>query len=229
MAEDDLVTQILTAPFIWILLMLVAIYFIAGVFYSNKVKPEQRPFYGKEVRDKMTRKQINNRSKTWGSATNYKITKGLDKIGKIKSLETIYIAGKDKNDDLKEFYSLRFVPKGFVAWLKSWIGMYEHLVIDPKVVTIRQGEKILDINPKAHIIESSGVWILATNKEIDFINDLNLEVENENILGYTTDYLRRLSEQNPGQSIFTERMATAALLEEESKKARVSRWVGGKS
>ncbi len=225
--------------------MMIAGFFIIRLLLNNKQRPEAQPFWGKKVREKMTKEVLDNRSKTWGKESKYELVNGLNKVGKIKTFELISqnaferkreaygTQGKTKmvtkpSEDLIQFYSIAFVPKGFMAMIKGWLGKYEHFICDPKVITISHKDKAINISPAAFIVEDSGVWIVGTNKESKFINDLNLMAEINNIKGFTTDYLRRLSEQAPTQSMVTQRMATQAQLEEEAKQNRVSSWVGGK-
>jgi hypothetical protein len=226
--KPDVIYAIMNNPLVWLLLCLVVIFFIISRWTGKDKKPEQSPFYGVKVREDVTRKRLNRRSNVLGSQTNYALIRGFNKIGKTIKYEQIYLSPKG-SDDIKEYFNLEFRKFGFWAWLMYAIRhKCEHLILDPKIVKISHKDRQIIINPVAHIIEDSGIWTLQTRKETGYIDDLNLKYDLENTKGFTSDFLRRLSNEHPGQAIFTERLSHGAELEEKSKQSRISRWVGGK-
>ena len=210
--KPDVIYSIMNNPLVWILLCLIVVFFIVGRWANKDKKPESSPFYGVKVRRDVTKERLNRRSEVLGSYTDYALIRGFNKIGKTIKYENIFMSPKGSND-IKEFFSIEFRKFGFMAWLMYHLRhKSEHLIIDPKVIKIDHKNRCMILNPVAHIIEDSGVWTLATRKETGYIDDLNIKQDHENNLGMSSDFLRRLSNEHPGQAIFTERLSHGAEL-----------------
>ena len=223
-SNPDLITIIFQQPWIYLLIMTAIIGYVIIRLRQDKKKPEQEAFYGVKVRANMTKKQLKDRVNVWGEKVNYKLYKGFLKVGKVLKIEPIYRINPHTELD---YYNVSFRNFGIIAWIKSLIGIREHILLDPKVIKISEKEKIFRINPKAFIIEDSGVWALSTTKETELIDELNIKKDVENIKGFTSDFLRRLSNEQPTQAMITERLTLASDLEEKRRKNRISSWVKG--
>jgi len=225
--KPDVIYAVMNNPFVWLLFCLIVVFFIISRWKGKDRQPEMEPFYGVKVRGDVTRKRLNRRSDVLGSQSNYALVRGFNKIGKLIKYENIFLSPKGSTD-IQEFFSLEFRKFGFMAWLMYLLKhKSEHLIIDPRVIKIDHKNKQMILNPVAHIIEDSGIWTLATRKETGYVDDLNIKHDYENQLGFSSDFLRRLSNEHPGQAIFTERLSHGAELEEKSKQSRISRWVKG--
>ena len=240
--QPDLLSQLINSPFLWFVIALIIIYFIIRLFMSKKKRPEEQPFYGVKVREEMTQKQVKRRGNVWGRENKYTLRRGLDSIGKIRHIETIQRLGltNPKNDNpeykghkkkgnLEEwhdtYHTIAFRKWGLMAWIKAnLLGKYEHIICDPQTIII--GNKDIVLDPKAFMIDDSGVWVVSRDRELKFIDDLNVKKDVENIKGFTSDFLRRLSTQAPSQAMITEKMTHEADLEEKKRKNRLASYTG---
>ena len=241
--EPDLIYSLLNNPLVWLLLILIVIFLIVRQFLKNKKRPEEQPFYGVKVRKEMTQEQIRNRTKVWGVKSGLHLRRGIDRIGKIIKIETFYRILTDKEireiakksphkeklsqEELELYHIIAFRKYGFIAWLKALFNRYENLAVSPH--TISYSDKYISLDPKAFLIDDSGVWVLSSDKEMKFIDDLNVKKDIENIKGFNADFLRRLSVQSPTQAMITEKMTHESDLEEKKRKSRLSSYTGGKS
>ena len=222
--QPDLIAQIFTQPYIWIAICLGMVVILIIKLKGRTARPEQRPFWGIEVRDNMTQKQMRLRSNILGINFSYVLYKGMHKMGKTVNLEPIY---RKVNGIEQEFYHIGFREFGIVAWIKYWLlGKYEHIVLDPVVMSFDKTRRRIYINPKAYIIHDSGVWTLSTFKDTGWVDELNLKADIENVKGFTSDFLRRLSNEAPLQAMATEKMQHQSELDEKAKASRVKRWEG---
>lgn len=221
---EDLIAEIMTGPWIYLVMITIVMYLGLTKYLDTKPRPEQQAFWGKRVRDDMTNKIISKRNSVWAATTNYKLIRGFNTIGKIGKMELI-TRKNDKTKKDEEFYIMSLKQAGFFGWLKSLLGKFEYFVADPKVLTINHKDKHIIVNPYAFVVEDSGVWTLSTNKESGLIDDLNVKVDLENIKGFSSDFLRRLSNEHPAQALYTERQQHGAELEEKARLGKVGRWI----
>lgn len=236
-APPGLVEQVITAPWIYLLLISIVCYFI--LTRGNKQRPEQKPFYGAEVRADVTNKKLLEHVEAWGEKpSKFNLWRGMNKVGVIHRLDPIYkhpnaTEIKDLKvapDALLETYVVAFRKAGLWNYLKAMLfKKYAKLLIDPKGISIDRKNKQIIIDPKVHLIMDSGVWTIATNKELKIVDDLNLKLDHENVKGFVSDFPRRLSNLDPGQSIKTEQISHIYAEEEKAKKARIGHWAGKQS
>jgi len=240
MAQEDLISIMISQPYLWIILALVVVYFIVSKVREGKTRPEEEPFYGVKVREEMTKEQVTKRADTWGTKSKLHLRRGFDRIGKILRTEIIYKYEKDnpkvyKNgkkrayepveNRMEHYHLITFRHYGFVAWVMAQLGRKKHLLLSPEVITV--DNDIMIIDPKAFLINDSGIWIYSNKRNISIVDDLNLKKDLENYKGFMSDMPRRLSNIHPSQAIYTERQELDANLQEQSKKNRISRWVSG--
>lgn len=233
-AGKDIFANLLNSPFFWLAISLLIILLIIMRFHKDKKRPEQRPFFGVEVREDMTNKQINKHIKVWGDKSKYHLRRGFTKVGKLLRLDPIYKFPNDEEaktlkidkETLIETYVLSFRNYGFMAWLKALMGKHEIILVDPKAIKVDDKRQTVILDPKVHVINDSGVWSTATNKELKIVDDLNLKKDHENIKGYVSDMPRRLSNIDVNQAIRTEGISHVYAEEEKAKKSRISSWVG---
>ena len=241
-AQQDIFSQIINNPLFWIFLILIVVFFIVRTMYKNRKRPEEQPFYGVKVREEQTDKMIKRRSKIWGRKSKLHLRRGLDKIGKVLSIETFYrilteeeikkIKGKKKHkekrskEDMELYHNIAFRNYGLIAMIKALLlNRYEHLIVSPFAISF--SDRYINIDPKAFLIDDSGVWILSDDKELKFIDDLNTHRDILNIKGFSSDFLRRLSTQSPLQAIALEKMTHESDLKEKERQARVKQWSSG--
>lgn len=281
--EPSFADKLMTNPFLWIVIIIVLIIIVViKLKPKQKSDPATKPFWGVEVREKMTDKVVKKRLNVFGEKIKFKFYKGYGNvIGIAVRKEAIYkrkTKGKYiplNDDEIKEkiksksrkgiseeqlhrdymeikeaieggnqyiirqygkkqfteeeisYWFLAIRSPGFVGWL-MWLLMKkcEKMLIDPEALTIDESKKRMFLDPNAWIHDHSGVWTLGTKKENTLIDELNLQKDIENVKGYTADYLRRLSHENPGQSIFNERLSHEAELKEKAKQGRMTSVIG---
>jgi hypothetical protein len=237
MPELGMADAIISNPLFWICIILVILYFIIAKLREEKKRPEQRPFWGVEVRDEQTKKQLGKHIDVWGEKIGYNFYRGLVKIGVVMRFDPIYKypnpdevkdLGVDK-EQIIETFAISFRKPGFVAWLNAvLLKKHENILLDPKAFVLDRNKKHLILDPKAYIIDDSSVWSLATKKELKIVDDLNLKKDHENVRGFVSDFPRRLSNLDPNQAIGTEKTSHIYAEEEKAKKNRVSQWAGNK-
>lgn len=121
---------------------------------------------------------------------------------------------------------------GFIAYLKYlFLKRYEVMLFDKNVVTFRPLGKNkkkyhMIIDPKAYVVEDSGIWTLSTKKEAGLIDELNMKAWFEETVGMSMDYLRRLSNEHPSQSMYNEKLTHESELKEREKAGRIGRAFG---
>ena len=280
-AKPDIITTVLSQP--WIYLVIVVA--IIGIIYlksrGQKLRPEEKPFFGVQVRKDMTTKVIANHLKIWGKKSKLTLFSGYgQKIGKVVKIAPVFkkkkvghyvpltkdeikelLKAKAKKKDLSdgeaeflqgvkdyvvdddgsnkrfekkvwtdEEFSYSFIAfRGFglMAWLKwLFLNRHETILIDPQAYTIDEIKRALVLDPRANMIDHSGVWTLGSKKDNVMIDELNLQKDIENIKGFTADFLRRLSHEAPGQAISNERLSHESELREKERASRAGRFVG---
>lgn len=222
MAESDLIAMIVSAPYIWIVMVAGIIGFVILKIYNNPKRPETRPFWGEETRKKKTNEQVSQRAKTLGVKVNFDIYRGMYRLGKAVKMDEI----PKQNPHPIIVYNIAFRNFGFMSWLMSLFGRYKYLMINRKAIIIDQVKKRATIDPNSYLLNDSGIWTLSSETELKIIDELNIKKDVENVKGFTSDFLRRLSNESPNQAIYTERQTHEADLEERKRKSRISSWVG---
>ena len=228
--KQDTFTAILSAPWFWgvmgILIVCVTLIMLKG----KKTKPEEDPFYGIKLRKKVTTNEIQKRNDIFGIKVKWKAYKGFLYMGKCFKIEPITRILADKKGNKKEidYYSLSIMGSGIWAWIKAnLLHQYQHILLDPATCKIDTKKGTININPKAFFVDDSGVWTMATNKEMEFIDELNVKKDVENVKGFTTSFVQKISNLNPSVASENERSTHVSDLEEKQKKNRISRFVGG--
>jgi len=236
----DIVVELLNSSLFMGLLMLVVLFFILRLFMNRKKDdPSKQPWWGRKVRAKETQAQLEKRSDFLGVTAKLVLYRGWDKLGKVKSVETVYrnrkVAEKQRDGSLTykpsgeiiELYHVKFYRLGKLNYIKAYFGFgFKYMVCDPQVVTVRPKQKTFEIHPQAHIINDSGIWTVAKRDALEFIDDMMLKSELENMKGFVADFPRRLSNLSPDQAKATEFKSHEADLEEKKRKSRVSSWSG---
>lgn len=223
--QKDLITQLITAPWIWLVLITAIIGFVIIKLQSGKKKPEEQPFYGYKVRKEVTTVKLKTRNKIWGYRVNWILYKGFLRAGKVIKVEPIIKILKNNSE--MEIWNVSFRGFGFWNWIKAvLLGRYETLVMDPCAGKIDNKKKTLTIHPKAFLWEDSGVWTMGTEQEKSLVADLNTQLDLSNLAGFGQDYLRRISSQHPEVSKTANILSHEADLEEKKRKNRVSGWAG---
>lgn len=280
-AKPDIITTVLTQPWIYLVIVVAIIGIIYYKTRGKKDRPEEKPFFGVQVRKDMTTKVIANHLKVWGKKSKLTLFSGYgQKIGKVVKVAPVFkkkkvghyvsltkeeikeiLKAKAKKKDLtdsemefmegvkevivdddgtarkfekkvwtdEEFsYSfIAFRSFGIIAYLKwLFLNRHETILIDPLAYTIDEVKKMLVLDPRANMIDHSGVWTLGSKKDNVMIDELNLQKDIENIKGFTADFLRRLSHEAPGQAISNERLSHESELREKERASRAGRYIG---
>ena len=117
--EPDLVTQIATAPWVWIVIMLIVVLLIVKQFQKGKGRPEEKPWWGMIVKRNMTEKVSKDAFNVWGRKANLVLYKGYgNKIGKAMKIIEIVNKRKDSkwiplsDDEMKTYYKQKLFKKG---------------------------------------------------------------------------------------------------------------------
>lgn len=229
--------QIVNNPLFWIAIILVIVFFIVAKLREEKKRPEQEKDWGIKVRAERTQNALGKHIDIWGENIGYKFYRGMVKVGVIMRFDPIYKypnaeETKDLNVDkekLIETFAVSFRKNGLMAWINAvFFKKYEKILLDPKVFSMDLPRKIIILDPKAYVIDDSGVWSLATKKELKIVDDLNIKKQHEEELGRLADFTRVLSNLDINQAIKTEGVKQVYAEEEKAKKARVSNWAGTK-
>lgn len=133
----------------------------------------------------------------------------------------------------------RYRHYGIWARIMSWFGFgYNYMCITPDAYRayrpakeamnntnplgkmIKPAQLRFIIDPQVHLLNDSDVWTLADEKAINANLEYIMKAHHENIHGYETDFLRRLSVHASTQAINLEKMSHEARLKEEERKAR---------
>lgn len=224
-AQPDIISAILSNPIVWLCILAAIVGFIVLKLMDKRGKPEQKPFYGLEVREGMTVKTMKKRLVTWGTKKKYTLHKGFNRAG--KTIRVDIIPQIIDGDVESEYLEVSFRKFGFWAWVMAFFGRYEILMIDPQVVTVDDKKKQLFINPRAHIIQDSGIWTLKNKKEIKLIDDYNVHLDLQNTKGFVTDFPRRLMSLDPRHSGIADVREIDAELKEKERQNKTKSWAGG--
>jgi len=219
---EDLIGQILNNWMFWVAVWLVIGFFVIRYLKEHQGKPEQRPFYGMEVREDMTKKQIKKRLQTFGIREKKKMKQGLHVIGNLIVWERIVRTDKKGNPEPQQdvLYLLGFVGTGLVEKLKGFLGLYKTMITKPEFLEARNTEII--IHPNAYFRMDSGVWNLTKKDTADFIEEVNTFADMQNLKGFVSDQPRRIANLDVRHSLAMDRLETEAGIEEEAKKKKLS-------
>lgn len=220
MPEPDLIQQIINIPYFWLVIILICVFFIIRELNRGKTRPEQKPFWGVEVREKMINKQMKKRSTTFSIPTKYNLFWGYAKIGNVKSSEQIL-----SNPD--SVMLIHYVGNGLWNSLKSAFGFgLKHILCEPDVLHKEVNNKNLVIDHHAFFTEIAGVWCQSKKSVITFVEQILGEKDWENHKGYVSDFPRRLSNLDPRQAMMTERQELDNELELKKDRSKLDRIMG---
>lgn len=229
-SNPDVLGTVLAQPWIYLVVVMAIVGYVVVKLKGKDKKPEQQFMWGRKVMKHLTKETMTNRNKIWGMKTKYTIYKGMQRIGKVLKVQhDIRVSEKDKVAYENEYLNISFREFGFWSWFKAvFLQRYEHLLCDPSVIKLDQKQKHIMINPKAFIVENSGVWVVATKKEMGLIEEFWKQDVLEETLGQTADFTRRLANQSASVAAVTEKMITEEALKEQSRQAKIKDWAGGK-
>lgn len=238
--QQDLITSIFGAPWIYLLGITIVVLIIISKFRSKEKRPETQAWWGRLVRRDLVKEELKHRMGALAFKCDYVIYRGMGKLGKAHKYEVVtkkvkrYSSpyGKKKWNDKPsvediEIISIQFRNFGIWNWLKSLFGRYEYIMVTPDSAEIVKEKKQIVIDPKVHIIADSTIWTISRFGVMDFIDELNVKADLENTKGFVSDFPRRLSNLDPNQAIRTEGISHIYAEEEKAKKNRVSSWVSG--
>jgi len=223
----DLISDLLVgsnAWMVWLTIMTAIIGFVLIKMWEKKKQPEEKPFWGVEVRQAVLGDTMKERTSTWGKVINASFYQGFQKIGKILSIKSTI----KTNPHPVEILEIKFVRSSFTAQLKAYImGKFNYMIIHDTDIKKDDESKTIKLNQDINLIKSGGIWIKATKDIYKHLEDLAVSTELDNVKGFTSDFLRRLSTQRPEQAMFTDRIETQATLIEQAKKNRITGWGKG--
>ncbi len=222
MPEEDLVVQLINHPITWVLIFGVLLFVIIREINRGKMAPETKPYWGAKVRKEITQNKVKDTVNTFGIKQKLLLKRGIDKIGIINKVIHITRHGNPKS---KSIMIIQYRPFGITSWLKSVIGRWEHMNVQPDIVTTNKRELIID--PNYYIYSDSGIWTLSKKANRDYIEEINFEQDYENVKGFVSDFPRRLSTLRPDQAMFTDRQELDHNLEMAKERSKISRWVKG--
>ncbi len=175
-----------------------------------------------KVRQKITQDTFKSNLQQFGVKQKLLLKRGIDKIGIVN--KTYFMSRKGNPVD-KSVYIIQYRHFGLTAWLKAFIGRWEYMNIKPDVVTTNKQEMIID--PNFYIFNDSGIWTLSKSDNKEFMDEINLQKDHENVKGFVSDFPRRLSTLRPDQAMFTDRQELDHNLEMQKERSKISRWVKG--
>lgn len=222
-SQPDIISQLITSPLVWACILIAIIGFIVLKLMDKRGKPETKPFYGLEVREGMTKRVMKKRLEIWSAKKNYTLHKGFNRVGKTAKVDIIPQITEGEIES--EYLTVAFRKFGFWGWLMAFFGRYEILMLDPQIVTIDDKKRQLFVNPRAHLIQDSGIWTIKNKKEIKLIDDYNVHVDLQNTKGFVTDFPRRLMSLSPNHSGIADIREIDAELKEKERKNKTSEWV----
>jgi len=182
MPEEDLVIQLINHPMVWVGVTGIIIFLIIREINRGKLAPETKPFWGMKVRKKITQDSFKDNLKAFGVKQKLLLKRGIDKVGIVSKTYHMNRKGNPKD---KNIYVVQYRHFGFVNWLKAVIGKWEYLNIQSDVVTTNKKEMIID--PNYYMYNDSGIWTLANSTNKNYIDELNISKDHENVKGFVSD------------------------------------------
>lgn len=235
-AEPSFVDSLFQSPLIWILIMGVLIYFIIKELNRPKQK-EEEPDFGVKFRAKRVKEHLDKREKSFAVKPMKPTFLFWDifPIGKIITTEDVPQVEKDKKgNDLISYYLtiIKYRKLGLWAWIKDIFGFgYVRLMANRDSINISYDERTkkgrYTIGRDSYFRERGGLLFLSRETGKKFLDEINADRDYENAKGILSDVPRRLSNLNPSQAMFTERMELEELLKARAKQRQKETWAGG--
>lgn len=241
---QGLVEQVITAPWLWILLSIVVIAFVVIKLKGNqKQDPSTKPFYYRDFRKGVMQKEMKKRFDTLGrKLKNYYLEKGVTQIGVATSIEYDRVLFEKKVTDPKtksiswqpDFWyrvdRIQFRKHGMLNWVMAQFGYgLQYIVVTPDSYTIDRGRKgkrkYISIDPAAHLIADSEVWTLADARTMKANLEFVMKAEHENLHGSELDNLRRQAVHSVSVAAQLEKMSHETDLKDKDRKSRISPYV----
>lgn len=250
LAQQNVNTPILDQIFgqPWIYLVIIALVFAFVVLRlkgKDKNDPSTKPWWGRIVRKKLMHEEVKNRADTLGTPCNIHITWGTTKIGVAKKIEhdniTLEVTKVNPKTGKKEvekgetatIVRLYYRRYGIIARIKAFFGFgFTSMILTTNSFTERRTGKnssiiVYDINPRAHIVNDSGVWVLDDLRAYNASYELLLKADDENLHGSGLDMLRRLSVHQAATAASLERLSHEADIKRQEKLDRRATYVSG--
>lgn len=236
-----LIDQIIGNPFFWVVVALILVLIIVYRFTAKpKADVSTKPFYGREVRSDVMKKEYGKRFNTLATRS---IKKGVLMRGITTTMGKPIAIDYDKvttnkyeidratrkkkwvADKVYRVDRIKFRKYGFLAWLKALFGAgFEYVMLTPDVYTTQvsydKKKYLIVINPNAQLINDSGIWTLADNVTLDANRQMVMKAEHENLHGSEMDNLRRQAVHNVGVQATLEKASHEQELKEKDRKAR---------
>ena len=240
-------TDILNNPFLWLfgtaMVIMIFVYLIWG--RGSKGDPSTKPWWGRIVRKELMQKEVKNRAMNLGTPCKIHIRWGTTKIGQADRiendttvLERLKYNAKTGRKEIEKggeatIVRLYYRRYGLINWLKAIFGFgYQGMILTAGSFlehTIgKNGQRIeYHINPRAHIINDSGIWVLDDERAYNAGYELLLKADDENLHGSGLDMLRRLSVHQAGVASALEKMSHEADIKRQEKLDRRATFVSG--
>jgi hypothetical protein len=235
--KPDIITQVFTAPWVWICIAMVLVLLIVMRWKGNsKSDISTKQFYGVDIRREVLNKGMKKRLSDIGTTCKVHIRKGTAKLGLANRIEhdkeLMYKEQFNNKLKTKEFVPdyyynidrIRYRNYGLIAWLKALFGYgYKYIVLTPDSYTNYKEDKkdFFLIDPLIHLINDSDVWTVGSKDTYMSNKELILKIDQENQHGAALDTIRKMSVYSSAVAASMEKASHDARLEEEKRKSRI--------
>jgi hypothetical protein len=236
MADTDLFTQLINTPLFWIVIILVVVYFLMKEYNKGKLKPEQKPDFGRKFRATRTKEFLERRNKAFGFKPEKKtiIYFGYRALGKLMKTDLVNITNHKSPTTETEAKILTYRRFGFFSWFKAGLGYgLQKIIVDKN--SIEEGEEklkgkrfdIIAIPQNAFFRERGGVLFLSKDAHKRLIDEINADADYENAKGFVSDFPRRLSNLHPAHAASTDTLELEEHLEEKKRRSFIDKFKRG--
>lgn len=234
-------------PMFWV--AIVACILIIGVYIiwgrnKNPTDPSVQPWYFRIFRRKTLEKEVEKRADDLAEECNIHLVKGSKKLGLAVKIEHDVTALESKSwDRTTNNYSiitkerapierLTYRKYGLWSWLKALFGWgMKHMVITPDARTEMHEDKgkrhVYYIDPRAHLINDSGVWTVQDERSFNANYELVLKADDEQLHGSGLDMLRRLAVHSVQNASKLEEYSHLADIKKQQKMDRSKQFTEG--